>query len=133
MSNNFFFLLNLDLSNRESEIQKLNNEIVHVKDMLQRQANEKDQMSQQLSTIQSNHAEESKIEIKNLQNALDSSKKELEAQRMLVNEYKLRIEDLGKQVMESKQLTQKSGDNFLVNILFITFFDAHSYLNNKLF
>lgn len=74
-------------------------------------------MSQQLSTIQSNHAEEHKIEIKNLQNALDSSKKELEAQRMLVNDYKIKIEDLSKQVIESKQLTQKSGgDSFLVSV-----------------
>lgn len=103
-----------DLSSRDSEIQKLNNDIVNVKDILQRQAVEKDQISQQLKTLQNN--EETKIEIKNLQNALDSSKKELEAQRMLVNEYKMKIEDLGKQVMESKLLTQKSGgDSFLVS------------------
>lgn len=71
-------------------------------------------MSQQLSSLQNN--EETKIEIKNLQNALDSSKKELESQRMLVNEYKMKIEDLSKQVMESKLLTQKSGgDSFLVS------------------
>lgn len=106
--------LPLDLSNRDNEIQKLNNDIVHVKDILQRQAVEKDQMSQQLSSLQNN--EETKIEIKNLQNALDSSKKELESQRMLVNEYKMKIEDLSKQVMESKLLTQKSGgDSFLVS------------------
>ena len=71
-------------------------------------------MNQQLSSLQNN--EETKIEIKNLQNALDSSKKELESQRMLVNEYKMKIEDLSKQVMESKLLTQKSGgDSFLVS------------------
>lgn len=92
----------------------MNNDIVHVKDILQRQAVEKDQISQQLHTLQNN--DETKIEIKNLQNALDSSKKELEAQRMLVNEYKIKIEDLGKQVTESKLLTQKTGgDSFLVS------------------
>lgn len=113
-NNQKFFFLHLDLSNRDNEIQKLNNDIVHVKDILQRQAVEKDQMSQQLSSLQNN--EETKIEIKNLQNALDSSKKELESQRMLVNEYKMKIEDLSKQVMESKLLTQKSGgDSFLVS------------------
>lgn len=74
-------------------------------------------MNQQLNSLQNNHAEENKIEFKNLQNALDSSKKELEAQRMIVNDYKMKVEDLSKQVVESKQLTQKPGDSFLVSAM----------------
>jgi predicted RNase H-like nuclease (RuvC/YqgF family) len=113
----FVSIINIipDLSNRDNEIQKLSTEISHAKDILQRQTIEKEQLNQQLSSLQSNHAEESKIEFKNLQNALDSSKKELEAQRMIVNDYKMKIEDLSKQVGENKQLTQKSGDSFLVS------------------
>jgi hypothetical protein len=89
---------------------------VQVKDILQRQTIEKDQLNQQLNALhQNNHAEENKIEIRNLQNALDSSKKELESQRSLVNDYKMRVEDLTKQIAEAKQLTQKSGDSFLVS------------------
>lgn len=62
-----------------------------------------------------NHADESnKIDRRNLQNALDSSTKELEAHRILVNDYKKKLDDLSKQLVESKQLTHKSGDNFLV-------------------
>lgn len=88
---------------------------MHVKDILQRQTIEKEQLSQQLKTLQqNNHAEENKIEIRNLQNALDSNKNELESERALVNDYKLRVEDLTKQVAEAKQLTQKSADSFLV-------------------
>lgn len=88
-----------------------------MKDILQLQANEKEQLNQEISSIYNSHSEESKIEIKNLQNALDSTKKELEAQRIMVNDYKVKLEDLNTQVMmESKQLTQKSGDSFLVSL-----------------
>jgi chromosome segregation ATPase len=97
----------------------LGSELAHAKDILQRQTIEKEQMNQQLNSLQINHAEENKIEFKNLQNALDSSKKELEAQRMIVNDYKMKIEDLSKQVVENKQLTQKSGDSFLVSVFLI--------------
>lgn len=79
---------------------------------------ELEQLKKQLSEhLQNNHAaEENKIEIKNLQNALDSSEKELEAQRVLVNDSKVKLEDLNQQLSESKQLTnsKSSGDNFLV-------------------
>lgn len=110
-----FFFNASDLANRDSEIQKLGGEAVHVKEMLQRQTIEKEQLTQQVNTLhQNNHAEENKIEIRNLQNALDSSKKEIESQRALGNDYKIRIEDLTKQVADAKQLTQKSNDNFLV-------------------
>lgn len=88
---------------------------MHVKELLQRQTIEKEKLNQQLDTLhQNNHAEENKIEIRNLQNALDSSKKDIESQGQLVNDYKMRIDDLTKQVTEAKQLTQKSGDSFLV-------------------
>lgn len=79
---------------------------------------ELEQLKKQLSEhLQNKHAaEENKIEIKNLQNALDSSEKELEAQRVLVNDSKVKLEDLNQQLSESKQLTnsKSSGDNFLV-------------------
>lgn len=79
---------------------------------MQRQSFELEQLKQ------NNHAEESsKIEIRNLQNALDSSKKELESQRILVADFKANLEDLNRQLAESKQLTnsKSSSDNFLVS------------------
>ena len=86
---------------------------------MQRQIFEIEQLKKQLSDQQhNNRADESnKIEIRNLQNALDSSEKELAANRVLVNDYKLKLEDLNKQLTESKQLTnsKSSGDNFLMN------------------
>ena len=87
---------------------------------MQRQTFELEQLKKQLiEQQQNNHAEESnKIEIRNLQNALDSSKKELEAQRTLVSDFKSKVEDLNKQLTESKQLTNSkasSGDSFLVS------------------
>jgi small-conductance mechanosensitive channel len=79
-----------------------------------------EQLKKQISDQnQHKHAEESnKIEMRNLQNALDSSKKELEAQRALVTDYKVKLDDLTKQLTESKQLTNSkaSGDSFLVRI-----------------
>lgn len=86
---------------------------------MQRQTFEVEQLKKQLNEQQqNNHADESnKIEIRNLQNALDSSKKELEAQRALVNDFKAKADDLNKQLAESKQLTnsKSSGDSFLVS------------------
>lgn len=81
-------------------------------------------MKKQLNEQQQNkHAEESsKIEIRNLQNALDSAKKEVEAQQANVNEFKMQIEDLKKQLFESQQLTKSnstSGDTFLVSVEFL--------------
>lgn len=115
------FLSFEDITTRDSEAKKLNAEISRIQDLIQRQTGEMDQLKQQLKEQhQNNHAEESnKIEIKNLQNALDSSKKELEAQKVLVNDYKKKLDDLSKQLVESKQLTHKSGgDSFLVSHLF---------------
>lgn len=105
-----------ELSNRDSEIQKLNTEVTRFKD-LEKQL--KKQLSEQQQ--QNNHADENKIEIRNLQNALDSSKKELEAQRVLVNDYKVKLEDLNQQLTESKQLTnsKSSGDSFLVSCIYL--------------
>ncbi len=37
-----------DLASRDGEIQKLNNEVSHVKEIFQRQTHEKEQLSQQL-------------------------------------------------------------------------------------
>lgn len=63
-----------------------------------------------------NHADESnKIEIRNLQNELDSRNKELDLTKTFVNDYKKKLDDLNKQLVDSKQLAQKSGDNFLVS------------------
>lgn len=79
-------------------------------EQLKKQINEQQQ--------QNNHADENKIEIRNLQNALDSSKKELEAQRVLVSDFKSKVDDLNQQLAESKQLTNSkssSGDSFLVS------------------
>lgn len=105
-----------DVSNRDGEIQKLNAEVTRVKDILQRQTVEVDQLKQQVNEYhQNNHAEENnKIEIRNLQNALDSSKKELEAQSALIVDYKRKLEDLSKQ-LEAKSAQKAAGDNFLLN------------------
>lgn len=112
---------------------------MHVREILQTQTIEKEQLTQQINTLhQNNHAEENKIEIRNLQNALDSSKKELESQRALVNDYKMRIEDLSKQLAEAKQLTQKSGDSFLVGFIYFFYLEHNpkiqfnTQLNEKL-
>lgn len=85
-----------------------------------------DQLKQQINEqTQKIHAEEdNKIEIRNLQNALDSSKKELEAQNLQINDYKKKLDDLSKQLAESKQLTKKSGgDSFLVNFFKFNFLE----------
>lgn len=115
------FSIFLELTNRENEIHKLSTEIALAKELdkiVQRQTFEMEQLKKQLSDQQlNNHAEESnKIEIRNLQNALDSSKNELEAQRVVVNDYKVKLEDVNQQLAESKHLsnTKSSGDNFLV-------------------
>ena len=51
-----------------------------------------------------NHVDDNnKIEIKNLQNALDSSKKEQEGQRATVTELKKTVDELNKQLAESKK------------------------------
>lgn len=83
---------------------------------MQRQSFEIEQLKKQLSDQQHHTDESNKIEIRNLQNALDSSKKEVEAHRVVVNDYKTKFDDLNKQLTESKQLTNSktSGDNFLV-------------------
>lgn len=83
---------------------------------MQRQSFEIEQLKKQLSDQQYHTDESNKIEIRNLQNALDSSKKEVEAHRVVVNDYKTKFDDLNKQLTESKQLTNSktSGDNFLV-------------------
>lgn len=61
------------------------------------------------------HADESnKIEIKNLQNELDTRNKELDVNKAFVIDYKKKLDDLNKQLLDSKQLAHKSGDNFLV-------------------
>lgn len=109
------------MTNRDGDIQKLNVDVARAKELdkvVQRQTFELEQVKKQLSDhLQNNHADENKIEIRNLQNALDSSKKELEAQRALVNDYKVKLEDLNQQLTESKQLTnsKSSGDSFLVS------------------
>lgn len=116
--NLFFFLLS-ELTSRDSELQKLNAEIARAKELdklVQRQTFELEQLKQQLTDQQNNHADENKIEIRNLQNALDSSTKELDATRALVSDLKVKLDDLNKQLVESKQLTNSkaSGDSFLV-------------------
>lgn len=111
----------LELGNRENDIQKLNTELSRAKELekvVQMQTYDMEQLKKQLSDqTQQKHADESnKIEMRNLQNALDSSKKELEAQRASVTDYKVKLDDLTKQLTESKQLTNSkaSGDSFLV-------------------
>ena len=120
----FFFLSLIDLANRDADIQKLNADVVRIKELdkvVQRQTFELEQTKKQLTDQQqNNHADESnKIEIRNLQNALDSSKKELESQRGLVSDYKAKLDDLNKQLADSKTLTnsKSSGDSFLVSHL----------------
>ena len=85
--------------------------------MVQRQTAEIDQLKYQLNEQRqnNNHADESnKIEIRNLQNELDSRNKELDVNKAFVNDYKKKLDDLNKQLVDSKQLAHKSGDNFLV-------------------
>ena len=101
----------------------LNAESVRGKELeknLKQQNGEIEQLKKQINEQQqqNNHADENKIEIRNLQNALDSSKKELEAQRVLVSDFKSKVDDLNQQLAESKQLTNSkssSGDSFLVS------------------
>lgn len=114
---------NLELSSRDNELQKLNVELSRAKELekvVQMQTYDMEQLKKQLSDQQhKKDADESnKIEMRNLQNALDSSKKELESQRALVTDYKVKLDDLTKQLTESKQLTnsKSSGDNFLVRL-----------------
>jgi predicted RNase H-like nuclease (RuvC/YqgF family) len=105
--------------------------MTRVKDLLQRQTSEVDQLKQQINEHhQNNHAEEnSKIEIRNLQNALDSSKKELEAQKVLMSDYKKKLDDLNKQ-LESKPAQKAGGDSFLV-IIASLFNNIHSRPNSN--
>lgn len=128
--NSLVLSLNAELTNRDNEIQKLTAEAARAKDMdklVQRQTFDLEQLKKQLGEQQqlNNHADENKIEIRNLQNALDSSKKELEAQRVLVTDYKVKLEDLNKQLSESKQLTntKASGESFLVSFVEITLYN----------
>ncbi|CAH1719578.1 unnamed protein product [Chironomus riparius] len=107
-----------DNTTRESENKKLNAEMSRVQEMVQRQTTEIDQLKYQLNEQRQNinHADESnKIEIKNLQNELDSRNKELDVNKAFVNDYKKKLDDLNKQLVDSKQLAHKSGDNFLLN------------------
>lgn len=116
----------IDLTSRDNEIKELSADAARAKELdkvVQRQTVEVEQLKKQLSEQQqSKHMEEnSKIEIRNLQNALDSSKKELEAQHANAVEFKKQVEDLKKQLAESQQLTKTnstSGDSFLVSIEF---------------
>lgn len=93
-------------------------EISRIQEIFQRQTVEIDQLKHQLNEQRqnNNHTDESnKIEIKNLQNELDSRNKELDVNKALVNDYKKKLDDLDKQLADSKQLAHhKSGDNFLV-------------------
>ena len=111
-----------DLSTRETELQKLTTEVARTKDVEKLYTVQKydlEQLKIQLvDQEKSNHAEEkSKIEIRNLQNALDSSKKELEAQRAQAQELKAKAEDLSKQMVESRLMTnsKQTEDSFLVS------------------
>jgi predicted RNase H-like nuclease (RuvC/YqgF family) len=118
---------------RDNDIQKLNADLTRAKELdkvVQRQTAEVEQLKKQLNEQQQNkHADEnSKIEIRNLQNALDSSKKELESQHTIVIDFKKQIEDLKRQLSESKKLTNSnssSGDSFLVscNLILIEIFN----------
>lgn len=121
-----FFLLFIDvhsdLSTRETELQKLTTEVTRTKDVEKLYTVQKydlEQLKLQLADQEkSNHAEEkNKIEIRNLQNALDSSKKELEAQRAQAQDFKLKSEELSKQMVESRLLTntKQTEDSFLVS------------------
>jgi ribosome-binding protein 1 len=123
------FVLHVELT---SDVQRLNADVVRAKEMdkiVQRQTFDMEQLKKQLAEQQqNNHAEESnKIEIRNLQNALDSSKKELESQRSHVSDYKAKVEDLNKQLADSKQLTnsKSSGDSFLVRFFNYFYFNFH--------
>jgi predicted RNase H-like nuclease (RuvC/YqgF family) len=108
----------LDIANRDNEIQKLNGDVSRVKDILQRQTIDMEQLKQQINEQrQNNHVEENnKIEIRNLQNALDSSKKELEAQKALITDYKKKLDDLNKQLEMKPPAPKSGGDSFLVII-----------------
>lgn len=117
------------MTTRDNDIKELNADVTRAKELdkvVQRQTSELEQLKKQLNEQQQNkHAEEnsSKIEIRNLQNALDSSKKEVEAQRANVSEFKMQIEDLKKQLSESQQLAKSNsasaGDSFLVSVGFL--------------
>ena len=111
-----------ELSTRETELQKLTTEVTRTKDVEKLYTVQKydlEQLKLQLADQEkSNHAEEkNKIEIRNLQNALDSSKKELEAQRAQAQEFKVKAEELSKQMVESRLLTnsKQTEDSFLVS------------------
>lgn len=117
------------MTTRDSDIQELNVDATRAKELdkvVQRQTLEVEQLKKQLSEQQQSKQfeENNKIEIRNLQNALDSSKKELEAQHASTADFKKQIEDLKKQLAESQQLTKSnstSGDSFLVSIEFLEF------------
>lgn len=111
-----------DLSTRETELQKLTTEVTRTKDVEKLYTVQKYDLEQLKLKLgdqeKSNHAEEkNKIEIRNLQNALDSSKKELEAQRAQAHDFKLKAEELSKQMVESRLLTnsKQTEDSFLVS------------------
>lgn len=76
-------------------------------------ANERELNEKLAAQQQNNHVDENnKIEIKNLQNALDSSKKEQEGQKGLVTELKKTVDELNKQLAEnSKQNSLKKNEN----------------------
>lgn len=121
----FFFLfidVHSELSTRETELQKLTTEVSRTKDIEKLYTSQKYDMEQlkiQLADQEKiNIAEEkNKIEIRNLQNALDSSKKELEAQRAQAQDFKIKAEELSKQMVESRLLTnsKQTEDSFLVS------------------
>lgn len=123
LSHLFHFNDDVEITSRDNDIQKLNADLARAKELdklVQRQTTEVEQLKKQLNEQQQNkHADEnSKIEIRNLQNALDSSKKELESQHTIVIDFKKQIEDLKRQLSESKKLTNSnssSGDSFLVS------------------
>ncbi|CAO1406429.1 unnamed protein product [Diamesa serratosioi] len=110
-----------DLSTRETELQKLTTEVSRTKDIEKLYTVQKydlEQLKKQLDDQEkSNHAEEkNKTEIRNLQNALDSSKKELEAQRAQAQDFKSKAEELSKQMVESRLMTnsKQTEDSFLL-------------------
>lgn len=105
-------IINLDLDSCKAENQKLRTDLKISEDELNRykydieQFNlQIEQLKQQLSkAAANNHIEDlNKVEIRNLQNALDSKKTELKSLFDELNEYKIQNESLNSQILNFKQ------------------------------
>uniref|UniRef100_U5EQN6 Putative ribosome binding protein 1 log a dog n=1 Tax=Corethrella appendiculata TaxID=1370023 RepID=U5EQN6_9DIPT len=108
--------LKQDIANKENEIKRLTLDVNRSKDEFNKkqtlQNYEIEQLKQQLNDLQTkqkqtiaanNHIDENnKVEIRNLQNALDSTKTELQSYRNEMTDYKSKISDYEQKIVELK-------------------------------